>query len=224
MNFADVVEKKVEPEMKKRPFEIDKIRADFPILSREINGKPLVYLDNAATTQKPDIVIESIKHFYTYENANIHRGLHFLSELATGAYETARLKVKEYLNALSASEIIFTKGTTDGINLLATTFWRAGFLKEDDEIIITEMEHHANIVPWQLVGNGNKIKLKVGKPIKAMLAQKAKNIDDAFKKLGTPLAVEYKYDGFRLLIHKSEKNILLFTRRLENVKIGRAHV
>ncbi len=161
MNFTDVVENKVEHKIKKRPFDIDKIRADFPILSREINGKPLVYLDNAATTQKPDIVIESIKHFYTYENANIHRGLHFLSELATGAYETARLKVKEYLNALSASEIIFTKGTTDGINLLATTFWRAGFLKEGDEIIITEMEHHANIVPWQLIGNGNKIKLKV---------------------------------------------------------------
>ncbi len=161
MDFSEVVENRVKPVVKKRPFEIEKIRADFPILSREVNGKPLIYFDSGATTQKPDIVIESIKHFYTSENANIHRGLHFLSELATGSYETARLKVKEYINAPSASEIIFTKGTTDGINLLATTFWRAGFLKEGDEVIITEMEHHANIVPWQLLGNGNKVKLKV---------------------------------------------------------------
>ena len=94
------IESKVITKSIKRPFDVEKIRADFPILSREVNGKPLVYLDNAATTQKPDVVIESIKHYYTYENANIHRGLHFLSELATEAYETSRLKVKEFINAI----------------------------------------------------------------------------------------------------------------------------
>ncbi len=148
-------------EIKKREFNLEKIRADFPILSREVNGKPLVYLDNAATTQKPDVVIESIKHYYAYENANIHRGLHHLSELATGAYENARLKVKEYINALSASEIIFVRGATEGINLVANTLCRSGHFNEGDEIIISEMEHHANIVPWQLLCDGKNITLKV---------------------------------------------------------------
>ncbi|NOX18426.1 MAG: cysteine desulfurase [Chlorobi bacterium] len=147
--------------IKKRKFNLDKIRADFPILSREVNGKPLVYLDNAATTQKPDVVIESVKHYYAYENANIHRGLHHLSELATEAYENARLKVKEYINALSASEIVFVRGATEGINLVANTFCRSGQFQDGDEIIISEMEHHANIVPWQLVCEDKNIKLKV---------------------------------------------------------------
>ncbi len=145
----------------KRKFNVEEIRKEFPILSRKVNGKDLVYLDNAATTQKPDIVIESIKHYYTYENANIHRGVHFLSEVATDLYENARVKVKEIINAMSASEIIFTKGTTDGINLLANSMCRGGWFSEGDEIIISHMEHHANIVPWQLMCKRNGAKLKV---------------------------------------------------------------
>ncbi len=141
-------------------FNLEKVRAEFPILQRDVNGKPLVYLDNAATTQKPKSVIDSISHYYTSENANIHRGLHFLSELATERYEEARVKIKSFINAMSASEIVFVRGTTEAINLVATTFERSGFLKEGDEIIITNMEHHANIVPWQLICNG-KVKLRV---------------------------------------------------------------
>lgn len=145
----------------KRVFDIEKVREDFPILKRLVNGKPLVYLDNAATTQKPKQVIDALTYYYTYENANIHRGLHFLSELATESYESARLKIKEFLNAMSAGEIIFVKGATEAINLVATSMCRAGWLKENDEIIITNMEHHANIVPWQLINERKKIKLRV---------------------------------------------------------------
>jgi len=145
----------------KRKFNVDEVRKDFPILSREVNGKPLVYLDNAATTQKPSVVIESIKHYYTYENANIHRGVHHLSEVATELYENSRVKIKEYLNAMSASEIIFVRGATEGINLLATTMERAKFFSEDDEIIVSQMEHHANIVPWQMVCQSTGAKLRV---------------------------------------------------------------
>lgn len=143
-----------------RKFDVNEIRKDFPILKREVNGKPLVYFDNAATTQKPNVVIDSMTHYYRYENANIHRGLHFLSEVATEQYENSRLKVKEFINAMSVSEVIFTKGTTDGINLLANTMCRANMLKDGDEIIISHMEHHANIVPWQLLCD-RKITLKV---------------------------------------------------------------
>lgn len=150
-----------EEKIEKRKFDVYEIRRDFPILSRLVNGKPLVYLDNAATTQKPSSVIESIKHYYTFENANIHRGLHFLSELATESYESARLKVKEFINAMSVSEIIFVRGATEGINLIANTMCRANILKEEDEIIISHMEHHANIVPWQLLCESKNIKLKV---------------------------------------------------------------
>ena len=147
--------------IQRRPFDVEQIRKDFPILSREVNGKPLVYFDNAATTQKPNVVIDSMTHYYQFENANIHRGLHFLSEVATEQYENSRVKVKEFINAMSASEIIFTKGTTDGINLLANTMCRAEMLNDGDEIIISHMEHHANIVPWQLLCERKKIKLKI---------------------------------------------------------------
>jgi cysteine desulfurase/selenocysteine lyase len=150
-----------EETINRRKFDVYELRKDFPILSRLVNGKPLVYLDNAATTQKPSSVIENIKHYYTFENANIHRGLHFLSELATESYESARLKVKEFINAMSASEIIFVRGATEGINLIANTMCRANILKEGDEIIISHMEHHANIVPWQLLCERKDIKLKV---------------------------------------------------------------
>lgn len=145
----------------KRKFDVEEVRKDFPILSRMVSGKPLVYLDNAATTQKPQAVIDALTHYYTYDNANIHRGLYFLSELATEQYENARLKVKEFINAMSASEIIFVRGTTEAINLVSSTFCRAKFFEEGDEVIISNMEHHANIVPWQLMSGRKKIKLKV---------------------------------------------------------------
>jgi cysteine desulfurase / selenocysteine lyase len=144
-----------------RAFDVEEVRNDFPILKRLVNDKPLVYLDNAATAQKPQSVIDSLIHYYTFENANIHRGLHFLSELATESYETARLKVKEFLNIMSVSEIIFVRGTTEGINLVANSLCRSQHFQEGDEIIITGMEHHANIVPWQLVGQRKHLKLRV---------------------------------------------------------------
>ena len=144
-----------------RKFDVDSVRADFPILQRLVNGRPLVYLDNAATTQKPNAVIDNLKNYYENENANIHRGLYFLSEVATDAFETARLKVKEFINAMSASEIIFVKGATEAINLVATSLCRADYFKDGDEIILTEMEHHANIVPWQLICKNKKLNIKV---------------------------------------------------------------
>ncbi len=148
------------PEVK-RKFDVEVVRNDFPILKRQINGKQLVYLDNAATTQKPQTVIDALTHYYTYDNANIHRGLYFLSEFATEQYENARLKVKEFINALSASEIIFVKGATEAINLVATSLCRNNFFNEGDEIIVSNMEHHANIVPWQLMSDRKNVKLKV---------------------------------------------------------------
>jgi cysteine desulfurase/selenocysteine lyase len=132
------------------PLDVQRIREDFPILHQRIRGKRLVYLDNAATSQKPQTVIDAITRFYTVENANIHRGVHYLSEQATAAYDQAREKIARFLNARSSAEIIFTRGTTDGINLVAQSYART-FLKTGDEILITGMEHHSNIVPWQLV-------------------------------------------------------------------------
>ncbi len=147
--------------LEKNIFDVEKIRKDFPILNIKIDGKPLVYLDNAATTQKPQTVIDSISYYYTYENANVHRGLHFLSELATDEYEKARAKVKTFINAMSASEIVFVRGATEAINLVATSLCRAEYFKEGDEIVISTMEHHANIVPWQLICEKKNLKLKV---------------------------------------------------------------
>ena len=144
----------------KRKFDVYEIRKDFPILSREVNGKPLVYLDNAATTQKPQMVIDNMNHYYTFENANIHRGLHFLSELATDSYEKARLKIKEFIGAMSVSEIIYVRGATEAVNLIATTMCRGGFFKPGDEILVSHMEHHANIIPWQIMGSRKNVHLK----------------------------------------------------------------
>ena len=149
------------PILTKRKFNVEEIRNDFPILKRLVNGKPLVYLDNAATSQKPRAVIDALEHYYTFDNANIHRGLYFLSELATDQYETARLKVKEFINAMSASEIIFVRGTTEAINLVATTLKSAKYFEDGDEVIVTNMEHHANIVPWQLMNGNTRVHLKV---------------------------------------------------------------
>ncbi len=138
---------------------IDQIRADFPILSREVNGKPLVYLDNGATTQKPQIVIDAISKYYEFENSNIHRGVHTLSQEATDVYEQARVKIQHFLNARHSHEIIFTSGTTGGINMIASSLSKS--LNKGDEILITAMEHHSNIVPWQMICEEKEAILKV---------------------------------------------------------------
>lgn len=142
------------------PFDVEKIRCDFPILKTVIKGKPLVYLDNAATSQKPFTVIDTVKDYYTSLNSNIHRGVHFLSEQSTFAYEEARLKIKEYINAISACEVIFTRGATEAINLVAYSYGKK-FINPGDEIIISAMEHHANIVPWQILCEDRGAVLKV---------------------------------------------------------------
>jgi cysteine desulfurase/selenocysteine lyase len=126
------------------------IRRDFPILDRQVQGKPLVYLDNAATSQKPEAVLQTLDDYYRRYNANVHRGVHTLSEEATAAYERARLQVARFINAASEKEVIFTRGTTEGINLVAQSWGRAN-LRAGDEVLITEMEHHSNIVPWQIL-------------------------------------------------------------------------
>ena len=141
------------------PDYIHDIRADFPILQTKIHNKPLVYFDNAATTQKPKIVIDRIRDYYENENANIHRGVHHLSQVATQDYENARSRIQKYIGAAKSEEIIFTKGTTDGINLVASSF--GALLKKGDEILISAMEHHSNIVPWQLLADSKKLQLKV---------------------------------------------------------------
>ena len=138
---------------------IEHIRSQFPILSQQVNGRDLVYFDNAATSQKPIVVIDRISSYYKNENANIHRGVHYLSQKATEDYELARKKISSFLNANDSSEIIFTKGTTDGINLIASSY--GSMLNEGDEILISAMEHHSNIVPWQLLESSRKIKLRI---------------------------------------------------------------
>ncbi len=132
------------------PFDVSGIRADFPILSRQVHDKPLVYLDNAATTQKPQAVIDAISHYYAFENANIHRGVHQLSQSATDTYEAARETIRQFLNAEDTSEIIFVRGATEAINLVAQTYGRE-HVGAGDEIVISAMEHHSNIVPWQIL-------------------------------------------------------------------------
>ncbi|WP_298651206.1 cysteine desulfurase [uncultured Proteiniphilum sp.] len=143
-----------------KELDIHKIRADFPILSREVYGKPLVYLDNAATTQKPQCVMDKINEMYTTVNANVHRGVHFLSQAATDEHEASRRAVQEFINAASPNEIVFTRGATESINLVASSFCR-NFCREGDELLITAMEHHSNIVPWQLQCEYYGLKLKV---------------------------------------------------------------
>lgn len=141
-------------------FNPEDIRADFPILQTKVYGKPLVYLDNAATTQKPRCVVDTICGNYYTQNANIHRGVHFLSQRATEAHEEARKTVQKFLNAKSEREIIFTRGTTEAVNLVASSFGKA-FCKEGDEIVVSQMEHHSNIVPWQILHADRGVSLKV---------------------------------------------------------------
>src|SRR5229473_4057117 len=141
------------------PYNVDKIREDFPILKRVINGKPLVYLDNAATTQKPEQVIETLDRYYREYNANIHRGIYKISEEATSAHEEARAKVARFINAQSPDEIVFVRGTTEAINLVAQSWGRTN-IGPGDGIMLTEMEHHSNIVPWQLLAKEKAAHLK----------------------------------------------------------------
>ncbi|HEY0654837.1 MAG TPA: cysteine desulfurase [Chryseosolibacter sp.] len=146
--------------VKTKPIDTEEIRKEFPILHQKINGKDLVYFDNAATNQKPKRVIDALIEYYTGYNANIHRGIHTLAEKATKAYEATRETAKGFINASSTEEIIFTRGVTEGINLVAATYGRA-FLNEGDEVIISTIEHHSNIVPWQLICEQKKAKLVV---------------------------------------------------------------
>ena len=141
-------------------FDVARIRADFPILARTVHGKPLVYLDNAATTQKPRVVLDAVASYFTGINANVHRGVHELSARATDAYEAARARVKTFFNAASTREIVFTRNATEGINLVAYSFVRP-MLREGDEVLVSAMEHHSNIVPWQLVCQAAGARLRV---------------------------------------------------------------
>jgi cysteine desulfurase/selenocysteine lyase len=147
-------------EIIEKTFDVQRVREDFPILKQRINGKPLVYLDNAATSQKPQVVIDAITKYYTWENSNIHRGVHFLSTNATLSYENARTKVQKYINAQHSHEIIFVRGTTEGINLVAHSFGRKN-LRQGDEVLISAMEHHSNIVPWQILCEEKGAKLRI---------------------------------------------------------------
>ena len=135
------------------------LRKEFPVLEEKVNGKPLVYLDNAATTQKPRCVIEAMSDYYLHHNANVHRGVHTLSQRATDMFENVRAKVRDYLCADKSSEIIYTRGTTEGLNLLAETLTQS--MKEGDEILLTESEHHSNIVPWQIAATKRRLVVKV---------------------------------------------------------------
>ena len=141
-------------------FDVERIRQDFPILHQKIHGKPLVYLDSAATSQKPKTVLDVISRFYSFDNANIHRAVHQLSERSTRQHEESRSKVQRFLNAADSREIIFVRGTTEGINLVAQTYGRAN-VGEGDEILITALEHHSNIVPWQILCEEKSARLQV---------------------------------------------------------------
>jgi len=152
--------RRLEPSAAAAPFDVERVRADFPILSRTVHGKPLVFLDSGASAQKPRQVIDALSRCYESEYANIHRGVYELSAKATDAYEGARARVQRFVNARSASEIVFTKGATEAINLVATS-WGGAFLGEGDEVVLSVLEHHANIVPWQLLRERTGIVLKV---------------------------------------------------------------
>ncbi|MEM7011218.1 MAG: cysteine desulfurase [Verrucomicrobiota bacterium] len=163
-----------------KAFDLEKIRADFPILSREVNGKPLVYLDNGATAQKPKVVIDALDDFYRTENANIHRGVHYLSVQATELYDQARSRIAKALNVDDEAQLIFTRGTTEAINLVAHSWGRPN-ISAGDEIVVTQMEHHANIVPWQLLAKETGAQLKV-----APITESGELIVEEFQQLLTP--------------------------------------
>ena len=160
-------------------YDVNKVRKDFPILERKIYGRPLVYLDNAATTQKPLCVLDAMREEYLNVNANVHRGVHWMSQQATELHEAARETIRKFINAGSTSEIVFTRGTTEGVNLVASTF-SDEFLNEGDEVIVSVMEHHSNIVPWQLQAKKKGLRLKV-----IPMTDKGDLIIDEYKKLFT---------------------------------------
>jgi cysteine desulfurase / selenocysteine lyase len=162
------------------PFDVQKVRRDFPVLHQTVHGKPLVYLDNAATTQKPLAVIEAIENYYRRDNANIHRGVHTLSERATESYEKVRIAAQKFLNAADSKEIIFVRGTTEAINLVAQSYGRKN-VSSGDEILITAMEHHSNIVPWQLLCEEKGAHLRV-----APINDRGELLLDEFEKLLGP--------------------------------------
>ncbi|HEY6274425.1 MAG TPA: cysteine desulfurase [Terriglobales bacterium] len=151
---------KTPPSIPIAPFDVERVRQDFPVLDQKVHGKPLVYLDNAATTQKPLAVIDAIKHYYHCDNSNIHRGVHALSERATEHYEKVRGRAQRFLNAADSKEIIFVRGTTEAVNLVAQTYGRKK-VGRGDEVLITAMEHHSNIVPWQMLCEEKGAKLRV---------------------------------------------------------------
>jgi cysteine desulfurase/selenocysteine lyase len=182
-------------------FSIEEIRAQFPILERSVNGKKLVYFDNGATSQKPQCVIDEINTYYSFENANIHRGVHYLSQEATTKYEQARETIQQYIHAKESCEVLYTKGTTDSINLVASSFGET--LQEGDEILISYMEHHSNIVPWQMLCERKSLKLRVIpihengelnlESFESLLSEKTKllSITHVSNTLGTINPVEY---------------------------------
>ncbi|MFO7888740.1 MAG: cysteine desulfurase [bacterium] len=192
------------------------IRADFPILKKKIYGNPLVYLDNAATTQKPFQVIEALTEFYSGQNSNIHRGVHYLSELATDAYESARETVRKFIRAEQPSEIIFTQGTTDSINLLAGSLGRT-FIKEGNEIIITEMEHHSNLVPWQMLCEHKGAVLKIipirddgtliTEKLKTLMTERTKLISLSW--VSNVLGIRYPVEQIIQIAHKHNIPVLI---------------
>ena len=149
--------------------DLEKVREEFPILHQKVNGHDLIYFDNAATSQKPRAVIDTLRHYYERDNANIHRGVHYLSQKATTAYEGAREKVKRFINARDVRECIFVRGATEGINLVAKS-WGHRNVQKDDEIVITWLEHHANIVPWQQLCNEAGARLRVAPVMRAILS------------------------------------------------------
>ena len=161
-------------------FDVERVREDFPILHQQVRGKPLVYLDNAATSQKPQVVIDAIRNYYERDNANIHRGVHFLSERATEDYERARRTVQHFVNAADSREVIFTRGTTESINLVAQTYGRK-HVGAGDEILLTAMEHHSNIVPWQLLCEEKGAHLRV-----APIGDRGELLVEQFEKLLGP--------------------------------------
>jgi cysteine desulfurase/selenocysteine lyase len=161
-------------------YDVTRIRRDFPILHQEIHGKPLVYLDNAATTQKPQTVIDALTRYYSFDNSNVHRGVHTLSMRATQAYEAARKKVASFINAADPAEIVFVRGTTEGINLVACSYTRC-CVREGDEVLISAMEHHSNIVPWQMLCEERGARLRV-----APMNRSGELLLDEFEKLLTP--------------------------------------
>lgn len=169
------------PEQAQSPiFDVERIRQDFPLLKQQINEHPLVYLDNAATTQKPQVVLDAIMHYYTNDNANVHRGIHTISERATQAFEEARVKVQHFINAKDRREIVFVRGATEAINLVSQSFV-APRIQAGEEILLTEMEHHSNIVPWQFISKSNAANIRV-----IPMTDEGELKLDEFEKLITP--------------------------------------